>query len=251
MRSRVAINLVLLFLSALSSASALAAECEIAPLSPEQQQFLADNQLTVNKPQGDVTIIQRCDTNADKMVDILDIRAISAARGNPATHMNDPMDWDKNGLIDVLDARGCQQLCGLPRCAINPTPPDEQVDGVLDVAECFQAEDTDEDGQVDQIITITQKEPVADESEPVKLSLVIMREVEGEVEFYKDSFAGYSQDGKVVLHVVKQPAGIVNLNPGTVEIDEPGTMSFHGGEPKILYYWKDGRLRRAPYGVDD
>jgi hypothetical protein len=251
MRSRTAINLALLCLSGLAGASALAVECEITPLSDSQTEFLNLNDLVINKPQGDVPIIQRCDTNDDRMVDIRDIRIISSFRGNPATHMNDPMDWDKNGLISGLDARGCQQLCGLARCAINPIAPDEQVDGVLDVAACFQAEDLDEDGQIDQVITITQKEPVADESEPVKLSLVIMREVEGEVEFYKDSFAGESIDGKVVLHVVKQPAGIVNLNPGTVVIDEPGTTSFHEGEPKILYYWKDGRLRRAPYGVDD
>ena len=109
MRSRIATKLALIYLSALAGTSALAAECEVAPLSANQIEFLNQNDLEVNKPQGEVPIIQRCDTNDDRMVDIRDIRAISAFRGSPATHRNDPMDWDKNGLSDVYVARGCQR----------------------------------------------------------------------------------------------------------------------------------------------
>lgn len=59
-----------------------------------------------------------CDTNQDALVDIRDIRAIFMMRNQPATGPDDPMDWDQNGIINILDARGCQQACDLPRCAI-------------------------------------------------------------------------------------------------------------------------------------
>jgi len=62
--------------------------------------------------------ILMCDANGDDTVDIRDIRAIAMMRNQPATGPDDPMDWDQNGIINVLDARGCQQTCNLPRCAI-------------------------------------------------------------------------------------------------------------------------------------
>jgi hypothetical protein len=61
--------------------------------------------------------VQRCDANGDGAVDRNDIRAIGANRNQPASGPDDPMDWDQNGTINVLDARGCQQACTLPRCA--------------------------------------------------------------------------------------------------------------------------------------
>ena len=62
--------------------------------------------------------ILMCDANLDDVVDIRDIRAIAMMRNQPANGPDDPMDWDQNGIINVLDARGCQQACNLPRCAV-------------------------------------------------------------------------------------------------------------------------------------
>ncbi len=62
--------------------------------------------------------ILMCDSDIDGVVDIDDIRAIILMRNQPATELNDQMDWDKNGLINILDARGCQSACDLPRCAV-------------------------------------------------------------------------------------------------------------------------------------
>lgn len=59
-----------------------------------------------------------CDTNGDGAVDINDIRAIAANRNQPATGPDDPMDWDQDGVITAGDARGCQSVCTLPRCAV-------------------------------------------------------------------------------------------------------------------------------------
>lgn len=66
---------------------------------------------------GDEPDFLMCDTNDDGVVDIIDIRAILAKRNQPATGPDDPMDWDQDGVITVVDARGCQLSCTLPRCA--------------------------------------------------------------------------------------------------------------------------------------
>ena len=65
-----------------------------------------------------VAVAMRCDVDDDDDVDILDIREISANRNQPASGPDDPMDWDQNGVVNVLDARGCQRACTLPRCAV-------------------------------------------------------------------------------------------------------------------------------------
>jgi hypothetical protein len=58
-----------------------------------------------------------CDIDADGDVDILDIRGISARRGDTALP-GDPADIDGDGVITVGDARNCTYQCTLPRCAI-------------------------------------------------------------------------------------------------------------------------------------
>ncbi|REL28509.1 hypothetical protein DXX93_19350 [Thalassotalea euphylliae] len=60
-----------------------------------------------------------CDMNNDAMVDRLDIGQIMGRRNTPANGANDPADWNRDGTINVLDARGCVLQCSLPRCAIN------------------------------------------------------------------------------------------------------------------------------------
>jgi YVTN family beta-propeller protein len=57
-----------------------------------------------------------CDIDEDGDVDILDIRAIFDVTNTPASGPEDPRDWDGDGMITVLDARGCVLECTNPRC---------------------------------------------------------------------------------------------------------------------------------------
>lgn len=65
-------------------------------------------------------VLVSCDINVDGVVDVNDIRAIATKRNQPADGPDDPMDWDRNGVINVLDARGCVLACALPQCAPPP-----------------------------------------------------------------------------------------------------------------------------------
>jgi uncharacterized repeat protein (TIGR01451 family) len=58
-----------------------------------------------------------CDVDGDGNVDLADISLIIQARNTPASGSDDPRDWDGDGLITVLDARGCVVQCTNPRCA--------------------------------------------------------------------------------------------------------------------------------------
>ena len=60
-----------------------------------------------------------CDVSGDGAVDIFDIRAIMARRGQQAGP-DDPADANGNGIIGVDDGRLCVLQCTLPRCA--PVP---------------------------------------------------------------------------------------------------------------------------------
>jgi hypothetical protein len=58
-----------------------------------------------------------CDVDGDGNVDRDDIALITAARNRPASGPTDPRDPDRNGIINVLDARRCTLACTLPKCA--------------------------------------------------------------------------------------------------------------------------------------
>lgn len=58
-----------------------------------------------------------CDADGDGDVDFFDIRAIGAARNQPATGPDDMRDADGDGVITVLDARQCVLQCTNARCA--------------------------------------------------------------------------------------------------------------------------------------
>ena len=60
-----------------------------------------------------------CDVSGDGAIDIFDIRAIMARRGQQAGP-DDPADANGNGVIGVDDGRLCVLQCTLPRCA--PVP---------------------------------------------------------------------------------------------------------------------------------
>jgi len=57
------------------------------------------------------------DLDGDRDVDQLDVNAISAVRNRPASGNNDPMDLNRDGVINALDARKATLLCTRLRCA--------------------------------------------------------------------------------------------------------------------------------------
>lgn len=59
-----------------------------------------------------------CDVNSDGRIDRNDIALITAARNQPANGSQDPRDPDRNGVIDVLDARQCTAACTSAQCAL-------------------------------------------------------------------------------------------------------------------------------------
>jgi predicted extracellular nuclease len=63
------------------------------------------------------TPAMKCDIDGDGNIDISDIRSISGMRGSSVPPANPAADLDDNGIINVLDARGCVRQCSLLRCA--------------------------------------------------------------------------------------------------------------------------------------
>jgi len=59
-----------------------------------------------------------CDVNADGKINRTDINLITAALNMPASGPTDPRDPDRNGIINVLDARQCVLKCDRAQCAI-------------------------------------------------------------------------------------------------------------------------------------
>ncbi|WP_246180619.1 PKD domain-containing protein, partial [Marinobacter changyiensis] len=57
-----------------------------------------------------------CDMNGDGKVDISDIYSIMSLARTAATGQDDPADWNGDGVINVLDARGCVLQCDVPGC---------------------------------------------------------------------------------------------------------------------------------------
>ena len=64
-----------------------------------------------------------CDPNDDGFIDALDIDIITDGIGEASTGPADPRDWDQDGNITVLDARGCTFECTHTGCEVEtPTP---------------------------------------------------------------------------------------------------------------------------------
>lgn len=227
------------------------ADCAEVPLTQAQIDYLASQQLVITEPKGDVPVIQRCDIDGDNTVDINDIRAIAAMRNQPAAHPDDPMDWDRNSVIDILDARGCQRACTLRRCAIQADEPEVLVGGVTEEAQCHQTDDIDGDGTPD-VIVMSEYTGVEPRGGDWSLEVVILTEQNGQVQHVTFPYTGkQSASGEIEQHLSTQPAGEVNLNPGTLTIDNPAVVSYRDGEPKVIYYYVDGVLTRSFYGIDD
>lgn len=253
MRTPLSTIMTVLVSLGLAPTMALAAACEDYPLSQAQLDYIQSQALEIAIPDGDVPVLQRCDTNADMAVDINDIRAITMNRNQPAAHPDDPMDWDKNGVINILDARGCQRVCALPRCAVPTEPVEEPTGGVLETTECFQTEDLDGDGTED-FVGVYEHTGDDERGGEWTLEVVILTEdPSGAVQHITFPYTGQNlQDtGELTQHVSMQPAGVVDLAPGTLELDEPAVISYRNGEPKVVYYFENGQVSRAFFGVDD
>ncbi|HWP85549.1 MAG TPA: hypothetical protein VNN17_10190 [Terriglobia bacterium] len=65
---------------------------------------------------SDITVVGKCDTNSDGIVNMTDINAINAARNTPAAGACDARDADSDGLITTNDSRACVVKCTKPRC---------------------------------------------------------------------------------------------------------------------------------------
>ncbi len=253
MRTRFTSVILALATTAAIPITAFAVDCMHNDISPEQQAFLDQQNLEIRVPQAEVAIIQRCDTNGDNIVDRVDIRNIAMARNQPARHPGDPWDWDRNGIINLLDVRGCQQVCALPRCAPLPPQP-EPVGGVIEQTECSKSQDLDGDGSQDFVGIF--EHTGEEQAGGYNLKLVIVNEdANGNFQQTTVDYAGEMmvEDGvsKMKLHVAEQPPGEVDLSPGKITLENPGIVTFGYGKPEVIYYWVDGELRRAFYNIDD
>ena len=86
------------------------------------------------------------------------------------------------------------------------------------------------------------------------LQVVILTEDEvGDVQHTTIPYTGQlaAGSGELLHHVSLQPAGTVDLNPGTVVLDQPGIVTYRNGEPKMLIYFENGVLSQAFFGIDD
>jgi hypothetical protein len=223
-----------------------------ATLTQEQQDYI-DAELEVTVPDGELPIIQRCDVDDNLSVDINDIRAIAQLRNTPAAHNQDPADWDRNGQIDILDARGCQRACANPRCAVSTQAPEEPEGGIVETAECFQVEDFDGDGKQD-FVAVYEQAGGEQRGGDWTLEVVILTEdAAGEVKHITYPYTGKkSGDDEIDQHLGPQEAGDVKLHPGMITTTKPSIVSYRDGEPKVIYYYdENGDPARAFYGVDD
>lgn len=228
-------------------------------MSDEQAQYLADENLPIEVPEGQVETIQRCDMDGDNTVDINDIRAISRLRNTPAAHPDDPADWDRNNFITIGDARGCQRACTLPRCAV-PTgePPPDMDGGETAPADCTQSKDLDGDGTEDFVGLFESTSQEVDRGDWT-LEVVILNEDEDEnVQHITFPFTGQAaadETEELSQHLSVQPCDNapceIDLHPGIVTIDKPAVVSYRDGEPHVIYYFEDGVVHRAYYGIDD
>ncbi len=255
MRKQLTVMLVTLIPYWLAPTSLPAGECN-PQLSQAQSDYLQQHQLEIAVPGGDLPSIQRCDTNHDNWVDIADIREIALERNRPVRHPDDPMDWDKNGVINLLDVRGCQRACAAARCAPKSSyesEPEQMVGGTVEDAGCFQTEDLDGNGTQD-FTGIFEYTGNVNRGNNWNLNLVILIEDgSGNVQHVEYPYTGQvtANEGDLRQHLSVQPAGLVDLNPRSITIPQPGIVSYRDGEPKTIYYFFNGTLQRGIYGVHD
>ncbi len=262
MRKRLPVTLLPLIPFALASTVALAEGCGDYPLTAAQAEYLVNQVPDIVVPEGNVPFVQRCDVDGNNVIDNNDLFAIRERRGQPPTHPDDPMDWNGDGVIHGRDVGGCASSCGSNGCAVK----DEVEKKGLEIAEgmgktdlpgnfgaCYQVGDFDADGSQD-FMGIYEYTGSETRGNNWALQLVILTEDGvGNVQHVTFPYTGQLSDGSGDLqqHLSLQLAGEVDLNPRTITIPEPGVVSYRDGEPKTIYYFINGKLKRGFYGVDD
>lgn len=258
MRTLTSAAILTLLAGGLAPVSAYAG-CDDFTMSPEQSNYLASLELEIQEPEGefgDFAITLKCDVNDDSAVDINDIRTIIGNRNQVATSDNDPRDWNQDGNIDVLDARGCVVACTLPRCAVpapEQIPEPDVVTGSSEGEECFHMEDLDGDTKPD-FAGLYEYTGEQQRSSDWNLDLVLLYTDENlQTRHVVFPSAGRisATKGEVYDTLKVQPPGVVDLMPGTVTLDRPGIVSYRNGKPAVLYFWQNGRYTQRVFSIDD
>ena len=250
----------------LAPAAALAEGCGDYPLTPAQSQYLGMNVPDIVVPDAQVPFILRCDVDGNSVVDNNDLFAIRARRGQPPTEPDDPMDWDGNGIIHGRDVGGCASSCTSTGCAVK----DEVEEGGLqhavemgqsekelpgNPAACYQVEDFDGDGTQD-FVGIYEYTGTETRGNNWALEVVILTGDPDDVtniQHVRFQYTGKVSDGGTDLrqHLSLQQPGTIDLQPGSITIDEPAVVSYRDGEQHSIFYFANGVLNRAFYGIDD
>ena len=214
-------------------------------------------------PEGEVPFVQRCDIDGNEIIDRDDIRAISQKRNQPATDPDDPMDWNQDGEISVLDARGCVLACTFPRCAsqdqrassaaLNVVQPQPQ-NTAGEPGDCYQVDDFDGDDTQDFLGIF---EYVGNDTRGNNWNLqtvILYEDAAGDTQVIAFPYTGQSSrsGGEIFQHLSVQPAGVVDLMrwPGRAHRTRCRLLP-QWNEPQTLYYFENGVLSRAFYKIDD
>jgi hypothetical protein len=86
------------------------------------------------------------------------------------------------------------------------------------------------------------------------LEVVILTEDEaGNVQHITYPYTGQKSAGdEINQHLSQEPAGDINLNPGSITTTAPAIVSYLDGEAKVIYYYdENGNPARAFFGIDD
>ena len=247
----------------LAPAAALAEGCGDYPLTQKQADYLQVQNLDIKIPEGNTTFIARWDVDGNGVIDNNDLFAIRANRGKVPALPDDPMDWDGNGIIHGRDVGGCASSCTSNGCAVKDVVEEEGLQsaaaamGQKDLpgqpGPCYQVGDFDGDGAQD-FIGIYEYTGGETRGNNWLLQLVILTEDNlGNVQHIEFQYSGQVTDGNTDLlqHLSVQPAGPVDLNPGGVMLSRPGVISYRRNEPHSIFYFSNGTLNRAFFGIDD
>lgn len=261
MRKRLLVVLGTMIPFGLAPAPALAESCGDYPLTQAQANYLQTQNLDIKIPEGNVTFIARCDVDGNGVIDNNDLFAIRAHRGQVPALPDDPMDWDGNGIIEGRDVGGCASSC-THGCAVKngnkgkgskKAAKQKSKDLPGQPGPCYQVGDFDGDGAQD-FIGIYEYTGGETRGNNWNLQLVVLTEDNlGNVQHVEFQYSGQVTDGNTDLlqHLSLQPAGPVDLNPGGVMLSRPGIISYRNNEPHSIFYFSNGVLNRAFFGIDD
>jgi hypothetical protein len=264
MRKRLLVVLGTVIAFGLAPATALAEGCGDYPLTLAQSEYLQAEVPYVAIPTGSVPFVLRCDVDGNNVVDNNDLFAIRARRGQPPTEPDDPMDWDGNGIIHGRDVGGCASSCTSGGCAVKDVVEEEGLQEAKDMgqtelpgnpAACYQVEDFDGDGTQD-FVGIYEYTGTETRGNNWALEVVILTGDPDDVtkiQHVRFQYSGKVTDGGTDLrqHLSLQQPGTIDLKPGSITINEPAVVSYRDGEPHTIYYFSNGILNRAFYGIDD